>query len=405
MHAHRFDSVAPPLGDKAKHVAILFPKALQTDSLTFGGAHLFKLMVSIRYLNLYLGGVNVIYELINFNIAMYINHSQPLASITPPIRYSSAIASNSSQMGHQLISQKSDFVSSFRLCNVSGRKSEVVEIHAKNPKLHLLFVPGNPGVISFYTDFLESLYEQMGEAASITAIGHISHSEKDWEQGKVFTLKEQTDHKINFIHQELQDLEVPLVLVGHSVGSFISLEIFRRIPDKVAYVISLYPFLAVDPKSQQQYIIKKISRSRLLINLISATVALLGYLPISASRFIAKISLGKSWSTTAIDALCKSVLKYHTMCNVLYMAMTEFEELVKVPDWEFMREQRNRIAFLYGDDDHWGPLYMHDEVVKQVPDVVVEVEREGHTHSFSCTMAGSIWVARHVATLINKTIV
>ncbi|XP_076932497.1 uncharacterized protein LOC143598062, partial [Bidens hawaiensis] len=144
--------------------------------------------------------------------------------------------------------------------------------------------------------------------------------------------------------------------------------------------------------------------SRLLSNLISAIVAFLGFLPISVSRFIARKSLAKSWSGTAIDALCTSTLKYHTMRNVLYMAMTEFEELVKVPDWEFMRTKRNRIAFLYGDDDHWAPLYMHDEVVKEVPDAVVEVEREGHTHSFCCTEAGSVWVARHVATLINKTV-
>ncbi|KAM0045357.1 putative lipid droplet-associated hydrolase, alpha/Beta hydrolase [Helianthus debilis subsp. tardiflorus] len=333
-----------------------------------------------------------------------------MLSFTPPIGFSSAIASITtkiSQMGHeksQLIRPKSDAVPNFRFCNVSGRKTELIEIHPTNPRFHILFVPGNPGVISFYTDFLESLYEQMGEAASITAIGHISHSEKDWEHGNVFTLKEQIDHKINFIEQELQDLKVPLILVGHSIGSFMSLEIFKQIPEKVAYFIALYPFLAVNARSQQQSIIKKISRSRLQSNLISATVALLGFLPISVSRFIAKMSLGKSWSATAIDALCKGVLKYHTMCNVLYLAMTEFEELVKVPDWEFMRKKKNKIAFLYGDNDHWAPLYMHDEVVKQVPDAVVEVEKEGHTHSFCCTVSGSVWVARHVATLINKTI-
>ncbi|KAL8245364.1 hypothetical protein R6Q59_011622 [Mikania micrantha] len=345
---------------------------------------------------------------------MHIHYSCPMLSSSSSIRYShysTAIVfstSRISQMGHekpQLIRPKSDANPNFRLCSVSGRKTEIVEIHATNPRLHILFVPGNPGVITFYTDFLESLYEQMGESASITAIGHMSHSERDCEQGKVFTLKEQIDHKINFIEQELQALEVPLIVVGHSIGSFMSLEIFKRIPEKVAYFIALYPFLTVNAKSQQQSIIKKISRSRLQSNMISATVALLGFLPISASRFIAKVSLGKSWSTTAIDALCTSVLKYHTMRNVLYLAMTEFEELAKVPDWEFMRKKRNRIAFLYGDDDHWAPLYMHDEVVKQVPDAVMEVEREGHTHSFCCTVAGSVWVARHIATLINKTLV
>ncbi|KAI3791581.1 hypothetical protein L2E82_05411 [Cichorium intybus] len=328
----------------------------------------------------------------------YSRYSAPIASITTRVF----------QMGHeksQLVSQKSNSIANFRLCNVSGRKTELVEIHARNPKFHVLFIPGNPGVVSFYTDFLESLYEQMGETASITGIGYISHSEKDWEHGKLFGLNEQIDHKINFIQQELQALEVPLIVVGHSIGAYMSLEVNKRIPEKVAYFVALYPFLAVDTKSQQQAIIKKISRSQITSTIISGIVALFGLLPIWASRFIAKNSLGKSWSTTALDALCTSVLKYHTMRNVLYLVMTEFEELVNVPDWEFLREKRNRIAFLYGDDDHWAPLHMHDEIVKNVPNAIVEVEKEGHTHAFSCTITGSQWVARHVATLIKKTLI
>ncbi|GKC43447.1 lipid droplet-associated hydrolase isoform X1, partial [Tanacetum coccineum] len=130
----------------------------------------------------------------------------------------------------------------------------------------------------------------------------------------------------------------------------------------VAYFIALYPFLAVNTQSQQQSVLKKISRSRLASSMISATVALLGFLPISASKFLARNLVGKSWSSTALDALCTSVLKYHTMNNVLYLVMTEFEELVNEPDWEFIRKKRDRIAFLYGDDDHWGPLHMHDKV-------------------------------------------
>ncbi|KVH90614.1 Protein of unknown function DUF2305 [Cynara cardunculus var. scolymus] len=294
-----------------------------------------------------------------------LSSSLRILSFPPPFRFSrySTVIPTISQMSHeksQLISQKSNGIANFRLCNVSGT------VGRRN---WWRFMPEIPDCM-FYL-FLEI---------------------QDWEHRKLFTLKEQIDHKIDFIQQELQALEVPLVVVSHSIGSFMSLEIIKRIPEKVAYFIGLYPFLAVDAESHKQAIIKKIARSQLISSLISATVALLGLLPISGSRFIAKISLAKTWSTTALDALCTSLLKYHTMRNVLYMAMTEFEE---VPDWEFMREKRNQIAFLYGDDDHWAPLHMHDEIVKQVPDVVVEVEKEGHTHSFCCTVAGSIWVARH----------
>ena len=124
---------------------------------------------------------------------------------------------------------------SFRLCNVSGYKTDLLEIHAKDPKFHVLFIPGNPGVISFYVDFLESLYDLLDGAASVTAISHIGQTEKNWEHGRLFSLQEQTDHKLNFIEHELQDVEVPLVLVGHSIGSYISLDIFRRFQEKISH--------------------------------------------------------------------------------------------------------------------------------------------------------------------------
>lgn len=66
----------------------------------------------------------------------------------------------------------------FRLCNVAGYKMDLLEIHAKDPKFHILFIPGNPGVVSFYVDFLESLYDLLDGTASVTAIPHIAQTEK-----------------------------------------------------------------------------------------------------------------------------------------------------------------------------------------------------------------------------------
>lgn len=42
------------------------------------------------------------------------------------------------------------------------------------------------------------------------------------------------------------------------------------------------------------------------------------------------------------------------------------------------------------------------QISKQVPGISLSIEREGHTHSFCCTEAGSEWVAHHVASLIKK---
>ncbi|XP_047338709.1 lipid droplet-associated hydrolase isoform X2 [Impatiens glandulifera] len=290
----------------------------------------------------------------------------------------------------------------FRYCNVSGFKTELIEIRANKPTLHILFIPGNPGVVSFYTDFLEYLYELLRGTTSITAISHISHSGKNWEHGRLFSLEEQINHKLDFIKNELQDNEVPLLLLGHSIGSYISIEMFRRSPEKVTYCIGLYPFLAVDPKSAQQSAIKKIVESPIMCSLVSSLVAFIGLLPRRASKFLILKSIGRSWSSTAIEALCNHLLQYHTVRNVLFLAMTEFQKLSEEPDWEFMKRKQRQLAFLFGADDHWGPLHLLDEISKHVPGAAVAVEREGHTHAFSCTKAGSLWVAQHVASYIVK---
>ncbi|XP_021665079.2 uncharacterized protein LOC110653649 isoform X2 [Hevea brasiliensis] len=196
-----------------------------------------------------------------------------------------------------------------RLCNVSGHTSELLEIRADDLKLHVLFIPGNPGVIAFYKDFLESLYERLGGVASITAIGHISHTKKDWEHGRLFSIQEQIDHKVDFIRHELQITEVPIILVGHSIGSYISIEVLRRSQKKVIYCIALYPFLRLNPKSTWQPIVGRISASSIISTLVSFIIALLGLLPKWALTLIVLKSIGRSWSATAVEAACSRLLQ------------------------------------------------------------------------------------------------
>ncbi|KAK7378837.1 hypothetical protein VNO80_04285 [Phaseolus coccineus] len=324
----------------------------------------------------------------------------PLASTRT--RFSAKCLVNYSMTVNNNLLSKPIRRANFRLCNVSGYVSEVLEIRAEVPKLHVLLVPGNPGVVLFYKDFVEFLYELLEGTASVTAIGHVSHSRKDSEHGRMFSLQEQIDHKIDFIREELQNIQIPIVLVGHSIGSYISIEIFKKSPEKVKYCIGLYPFLTLNPQSTNQLFIGKIAKSHVLAAALSYLIASLGLLPVQALRFMVRKSLGKSWSVNAVEAACSHLSQYHTMRNVLYMAMTEFTKLSEAPDWTFMRERKAQLTFLFGVDDHWGPLNLLEEISKQVPGIAVSIERENHTHGFCCTEAGSLWVAQHVANCIKK---
>ncbi|GMN39520.1 hypothetical protein TIFTF001_008748 [Ficus carica] len=289
-------------------------------------------------------------------------------------------------MGEEFLQSRTKRHANFRLCNVTGFTTELLEICADEPAFHVLFIPGNPGVVTFYIDFVESLYELLGGHGSVTAVvGYISHTMQNWEQGMVFTLQEQIDHKVVFIEQELTNNKVPIILVGHSIGAYASIEILKRIPKKVFYCIGLYPFLAVNPESRDQFIIDKISRSSTISVALSALVGLSGLLPNSVKRFVVSKVIGKKYSNNAVETVC-----------------SHLAQLAETPDWAFMREKQDKIAFLFGEDDHWGPFQMCEEISRQVPGIVVSIEREGHGHCFCGSTDGSTWVARHVTALINK---
>ncbi|KAF6170012.1 hypothetical protein GIB67_034404 [Kingdonia uniflora] len=123
-----------------------------------------------------------------------------------------------------------------------------------------------------------------------------------------------------------------MLKVGHSIGSYISLEILRRFPDQVTYCIGLYPFLSLNKESTEQTVIEKIAaydffsacESKILCVMLSTIIAVLGLFPNWATAFIVRRSFGNTWSSTAVEAVCSHLLKYHTMRNVLFMAMSEF---------------------------------------------------------------------------------
>lgn len=87
-------------------------------------------------------------------------------------------------------------------------------------KRAIVVIPGNPGIIEFYKTFLHGLFEHFEEQIPVVGISHAGHGA---DSDKIFSVQEQIQHKVQFLSQELPDAE--LVLVGHSVGSYISLHV------------------------------------------------------------------------------------------------------------------------------------------------------------------------------------
>ncbi|KAG6386228.1 hypothetical protein SASPL_155120 [Salvia splendens] len=226
-----------------------------------------------------------------------------------------------SKMGSEsksLVGKKS---ANYRLANISGFKTDLLEINSNEPKLHVLLIPGNPGVLYHFTQNFWSHCMSYWEGLPLSqaCISHISQSKKDWESRRLFSLEEQIDHKISFIEQELQDVEVPIILVGHSIGSYISLEVLKRCHKKVTYCVGLYPFLALNTASSTQSFIRRLAMSPALCTAASAIGALFGALPSELTGFLVKIFVGKSWSSSAVEALCTHILKVQSFANQWFL--------------------------------------------------------------------------------------
>lgn len=289
-----------------------------------------------------------------------------------------------------------------RLHNVNGHMTEILELHAEKPSLQVLFIPGNPGIVAFYKDYVEAVYELLDRKASVTAIGHIAHTLEDLENGRLFSLQEQISHKIEYINEEVLPLHIPILLAGHSIGAYISLEIFKAFPEKVSYMIGMYPFLTMNRDSPWQSLLTKSAMSPIVSAGLSSFAALVGLFPTWFHQGIVKGLLGRSWSSDAVHVACTYLLRYSMIRNFTFMGMTEFKKLQENLDWAFIKDHENQMAFLFGVDDHWGPLSLFEEVSKNAPGVNLTIEKQGLTHAFCCTKAGSAWVANHTADVIKK---
>lgn len=121
-----------------------------------------------------------------------------------------------------------------------------------NPNTLLFFIPGNPGLVSYYHLFLSLLAKELGNGNGnrngdgdgdgdgfvicARSMGGFEVGLDESEDGRLYGLSEQ----IGFVEGQLRDVvgqvrdgdcqngRVKVVLMGHSVGAYVAMEILRR---------------------------------------------------------------------------------------------------------------------------------------------------------------------------------
>lgn len=94
------------------------------------------------------------------------------------------------------------------------------------PSLQLLIIPGNPGLGSFYTRFIEELHALFQGTADVWAVSNLGHDAENLCEGRVWCLDTQIAHKAQLLKEHvLAPGKPPAVVLAHSIGSYMALQV------------------------------------------------------------------------------------------------------------------------------------------------------------------------------------
>ncbi|XP_073905354.1 lipid droplet-associated hydrolase isoform X3 [Castor canadensis] len=129
------------------------------------------------------------------------------------------------------------------------------EQSVNRPKLLIVIIPGNPGFSPFYVPFAKALFSLTNRCFPVWTITHAGHALAPEDKKIVPTLKDpnaqeikdiyglhgQIEHKLAFLRTHVPK-EVKLLLIGHSIGSYIALQILKCAPElPVIHTFLLFP--------------------------------------------------------------------------------------------------------------------------------------------------------------------
>ncbi|KAM3513187.1 hypothetical protein MY11210_003212 [Beauveria gryllotalpidicola] len=264
---------------------------------------------------------------------------------------------------------------------------------SKNHAL-IYFVPGNPGVVEFYTDFLRSLRALLDKTESDTAYDiygrnllgfHDGDHEPFSSQNLPFDLDAQVEGMWADIasrrYGDGQDKPYDFViLTGHSIGAYIAVETFHRqtINPKASLNLQhgflLFPTISYIARSPSGRKITALQQSTYLPgveeNLHRIAKALVYFLPQSTLRWLWATYLG--FSSAAAATLAEWLKSRDGLWQAIHLGRSELK-LVGKDKWDDTFWDAVATAgsggvapkffFFYGKHDHWVNDSLRDEFI------------------------------------------
>ncbi|KAF4609845.1 hypothetical protein G7Y89_g15778 [Cudoniella acicularis] len=300
---------------------------------------------------------------------------------------------------------------------------------------HLIyFVTGNPGLIGYYDTFLGTLHELLTATdgtSSKTSVFHIHGQslagfEEDNSSTKqpVRTTPYSLEDQIEISLKSLQDLRIPsgpregqlhdsVILIGHSVGSYILLELMQRLrkrdsPLQIKASILLFPTVTHIAKSPSGTKISTLFRIPDFPKKAS-TIAqgLLWLAPRTIVKWLIKIIARMPDDSAGVTLrFLKSPMG---IWQALHLAQDEMETITEDrwdhDIWGIEHEEVDskvdipKLIFYFGENDHWVANHTRDALIaaRGNPDhgsnsskPIMLIDKNGVDHGFCIRHSESI---------------
>lgn len=214
--------------------------------------------------------------------------------------------------------------------------------------------------------------------------------------GDVFGLNGQIKHKLAFLRKYVPK-ETGLVLVGHSIGCYLILEMMKRDPElKVIKAVMLFPTIERMAQSPQGKVMTPLLCQMRYVAYLP--VFLLSLLPEGLKTRLIKLVFSgiRSLDQTIIPATV-GLLSGDCGANAMYMGGQEMREVLE-RDNETIRNNLEKLIFYYGATDHWCPVQYYQDMKQDFPLGDFRLCEKGLRHAFVLDSG------RQVATMVVQWI-
>lgn len=282
-----------------------------------------------------------------------------------------------------------------------------------NGKKLVIFLPGNPGLLGAYHDYLVLLSKTICRRAGssdndpiLLAISHnnFDHPDDNFEHIKADERITIEESDMNFIEQsiakshepndvELQVLnkliilkrllkynleDCQLVFVGHSIGCYVILRLLQDGLVASAHhgSIMIHPALENLAQTEKGSYFARLFTLKMDYLLQSMAYLAEVLLPKSirlliTKRFVCSPELAEASSQTVIESLaqlcCSNALK-----AMIEMAKSEFASIKNIDHNLLIKPHLDRLRLIYAEKDHWVNAQSRKDLLKVYPSLYIE---------------------------------